>query len=171
MKKVIAVLLVLLLLSGLGYLVAGIIKTNKFKKEATAKTQYLPALEFQQLNGKRFNNDSLQAGQTTVVYYYSPDCEHCQYEAGEIGKNLPQFQRASLVMVSTADSTAVAAFAAQYGLAKQPNIHFLLDKNGSFYKTFGTALVPSFFVYNGQQQLVQKFSGEIKIDAIAKLIQ
>jgi peroxiredoxin len=171
MRKVMAILLVLLLLSGLGYLVAGIIKTNKFKNEATAKTQLLPTLDFKQLSGKRFGNDSLPAGQPTVVYYYSPDCEHCQYEAGEIQKNLAQFQRATLVMVSTADSAAVAKFAAQYGLAKQPNIHFLLDSKGAFYKTFGTALVPSFFVYNGQHELVQKFAGETKIDAITKLIQ
>lgn len=171
MRKLIAVLLVLLLLSGLGYLVAGIIKTNKFKNETAAKTQLLPTLDFKQLSGERFGNDRLPAGQSTVVYYYSPDCEHCQYEAGEIQKNIAQFQRATLVMVSTADSAAVSTFAAKYGLAKQRNIHFLLDSEGTFYKTFGTAQAPSFFVYNEQQQLVQKFAGETKIDAITKLIQ
>lgn len=171
MRKVIAILLVLLLLAGLGYLVAGIVKTNKLKKAATANTQVLPRLDLIQLNGKHFVNDSLQAGLPIIVYYYSPDCEHCQYEAGEIQKKLSQFQRATFVLVSTADSAAIAAFAHQYGLASLPHFHFLRDVNGAFYRTFGTTVVPSFFVYNEQQQLVQKFSGETKIEAIIKLFQ
>jgi peroxiredoxin len=171
MKKIIAITIVLAILGSLGYLVANIVRTEKTKKQAAAATQMLPSLGFASANGKPFHNDSLRPGTPTVVYHFAPDCEHCQYEAAEIQKNIQGFAQASLVMVTAADSLAATAFARQYGLMGRHNVHLLLDRQQRFYKTFGTAAVPCFFVYNKSRQLVQKITGEIRIEAVTQLLQ
>jgi len=68
-------------------------------------------------------------------------------------------------MITIADSNSVARFTRDYQLNRMTNIILLRDTKFQFYKIFGTASVPSFFIYENQK-LVKKIIGETKIETL-----
>lgn len=100
-----------------------------------------------------------------IFNFFSPTCQHCQYMATEYLKNKTQLKNINIIMVTVADSSSVAKFSNDYQLNTLPNIILLRDTKFQFYKIFGTATVPSFFIYENQK-LVKKIIGETKIENI-----
>jgi len=165
-------LLLCLSLVGLGLLyLAGIIP-RKLREQAQRqeRTKSLPAFQFLKLDRTTFSSAQLSAAQASVIIYFNPDCEHCQYEARAIRDSLHRFAEVNVLLISDEPIARLQAFAKEYDLANQPNIHILYDGERKFKVLFGTSLVPSIFIYNRQQQLVKQFKGETKIEAILKYL-
>lgn len=140
------------------------------KDEVNAHIQSLPSLIGYSINGTATNIQDLSSGNATVVIYFSPDCEHCQYEASALKKNIASFHRVQIIMITRAGPDEIKAFEKSYGLYGIPFIHFLWDRDDLFSKTFGTMEFPSIFVYNKDYKLVKRYIGETKIAAIVKVI-
>ena len=80
--------------------------------------------------------------------------------AGELNK-------LQILMVTIADSATTKLFAQTYKLDSIPAITILLDNKRTFASTFGTTMLPSFFIYkNGQ--LISKYFGETKMETLLK---
>ncbi len=104
----------------------------------------------------------------TIVLFFSPDCEHCQYEAEAIFKQKEQFANTNLWWVSTADGLVIKTFTQKYGLENLPNMYFAHLSNQKVYQTFGSIAIPHIFIYDRQQNLQKEFKGETKIEALLK---
>jgi len=116
--------------------------------------------------------DEFNPEQPTVIIYFHPECEHCQYEASEIGSSSDKFEKANMILITPDDSTVrVEAFAIKYHLWNVDNLVILLDRSKTFKKYFGTAVVPSLFVYGSDKHLIKLFKGEIQMKAILDCIQ
>jgi hypothetical protein len=72
----------------------------------------------------------------------------------------------TILMVTVSDSASALQFYADYELNKLPNIILLHDKKFNFPKTFGTGVVPSFFIYQ-KNKLMKKIIGETKIENLS----
>ena len=152
----------LLLMSWLGYTSY---QKIQWKTAAEKMVQRLPRFTFYTLEGKPFTGASVPPGYTAVVIgHFDPDCDHCQYMAGQINSHPTLFTHTFFVMATSADSGLVHHFAQRYQWVGRENIRVVLDKSQSFYKSFGTAMVPFFFVYNQDGALKKKIPGEIKIE-------
>lgn len=101
-----------------------------------------------------------------IVIYFSPTCEHCQYEAQEIRKHIETFGDTQILMISSDDSLSIKKFAADYQLDSLSNVQFLHLPNEQIFETFGSASVPRILIYNQKGNLVKDFKGEVKIAII-----
>ncbi|MFA6947141.1 MAG: redoxin domain-containing protein [Pedobacter sp.] len=115
--------------------------------------------------------DGFNPNQPTVIIYFNPECDHCQYEATEIGRQPERFAKANMILITPYDSTKrIEAFADKYKLWQVDNLVVLLDRNFQFKKYFGTSVFPSVFIYGANKRLLKQFIGEVKMEAVLKII-
>ena len=158
-KIFISVILIVILVSCL-LLLNKINEKNK-AESIIAKT---PEFSFLTLDNHSFSDKNIENSKSRLILnHFSPNCEHCQYMAGEFIKDSQKLKDVQILMITSADSASVAKFNSEYKLSLLPNIIILRDTNYQFQKTFGTGVVPSFFIYE-QNKLVKKVIGETIID-------
>lgn len=169
MKKNVLFALAIVLISFTGYLLYKIVKTKQQNDVVKTNKQTLPNFSFYNLDSVVTNNSFIKEGKPICVFYFNADCEHCQYEAKEIKKNIVLFKNAQIVMVSFNTKVDIKKFIQQYGL-NYPNITFLQDPKYQFATWFGKTSVPAVYIYNAQHKLVKEYHGETKIEAIIKYL-
>lgn len=129
MKKLLKYLVGIVLLTVVSLLVVRTYQSYKTKKESGAKIQTLQHCSFESLNGGQTWIDGFNPDQPTVIIYFHPECEHCQYEASEIGKEAERFAKANMILITSDDSTKrVEAFAIKYRLWEVDNLAILIDR-------------------------------------------
>jgi len=171
MKKLLKYLVGIVLLTVASFLVLHTYQSYKTKKESGAKIQTLQHCSFESVNGGQTYIDGFNPEQPTVIVYFHPECEHCQYEASEIGKQAERFGKVNMIMVTPDDSTKrVEAFAIKYRLWEVDNLAILLDRKNQFKNQFGASVIPSVFIYGSNKKLLKMYKGETKIDAIINSI-
>ena len=161
----------LLIASAIGYFTIKIVVGYKMKKEAEERILNLPDAIFKNTQGSLVSLLAFDHSKPVVIIYFHPDCEHCQYEAGEVARNASAFQNCQLIMVSATDSIPkVEKFTSDYHLREVDNIQLLVDGHGQFKKVFGKAILPSVYIYDKTRKLKRKFLGEVKIEAVIAAI-
>jgi len=142
-------------------------KYNQNKAIALQK-QTLPNFQLYDQNLDHFSGGQLKKATPVCIFYYNADCEHCQYEATQIKKNITAFNNTQILMVSVNKPEEVTKFAKTYNLDQYPHITWLYDKDYNFYKWFGNTPTPSVFIYNSQHKLLKEYKGEVKIELVLK---
>lgn len=170
MKQVIRLFIIVALsISGV-WLGKKIVQTYKHKKVSEQQIQTLPHACFESLEGKTICIDEFNPEKPLVLVYFHPECEHCQYEAQEIGQNTEAFSNCQLLMVTYDDSLQrVKNFCETYHLWEIDNIVVLIDAENQFKKVFGKAVVPSVYIYKNRK-LKKQFLGETKLETIIEII-
>ena len=158
-KIFISVVLIVILVSCLLLL-----KKINEKNRAESIIAKTPEFSFLTLDNHSFSDKNIENRKSRLILnHFNPNCEHCQYMAGEFIKDSQKLKDVQILMITSADSASVAKFNGDYKLSLLPNIIILRDTNYQFQKTFGTGIVPSFFIYE-QNKLVKKVIGETIID-------
>ncbi len=167
MRKFFKYLIIIFLLGAGGWLGTRTYQRYQSKKESEQRVQTLQHVGFESLAGGKVYLDEFDRQKPTVIIYFNPACEHCQYEATEIGRRAEQFGKVNTILVTPEPSVEkVKAFAQTYHLNEVDNLAILLDKDKQFIRYFGTAVFPSVFIYSANQKLVKSYKGEVKIEAI-----
>lgn len=128
----------------------------------------LPNFEMRGLDNKVVSAEQLAAGKPTVLVFFKPDCEHCQREAEQIGRLKASFAHTNLLMVSWDELPEIRKFAEKYGL-QEPVRLYQINPN-TLAQLFGTIQLPSAYVYDANQNLIQQFSGETRVEAILSYV-
>jgi peroxiredoxin len=118
-------------------------------------------------DGSQFMAKSLQG--KVILFFFQPDCDHCQREAAQISEHLPAFRDYSLYFISTAPMPQITQFAKEYRLSGT-NVHFAQTRLENILSALGPIQAPSMFVYSQEGRLVQKFDGETDINLILRSI-
>lgn len=141
------------------------------KRRIIRARENLPDAVFTSLLEEQVNLHDFGNLKPIVIIYFHPECEHCRYEAAEIGQHAGDFEKCQLIMVTPDDSLPrIEAFCEQYQLGEVDNIEILTDKHNRFREVFGKTAIPSVFIYNSGGKLVRVFSGETKTEAIINSI-
>ena len=103
----------------------------------------------------------------TMVMVFSPDCDHCQQATEDLLKNMEQFKKVQIVMVTFANFGMIKPFYDVYHLNRYPNILVGYDPAymlGTFYnvKNF-----PAVFLYDKKGKLITGFEGSKSFSEIA----
>ena len=170
MKKILAFFLVVILGGSISYMVYHIIRVKKKTDIANQNKQQLPGFTFFDLNGTKKGSEIVKQGLPVVIIYFNNDCEHCQQEAKQLNANMPMLNGAQIIMISFNTADEIRQYAKNYQLDRYKQVTFLRDKDYKFTHWFGNCSIPSVFVYNAQHRLVKEFYGEVKVEAIKKLI-
>jgi thiol-disulfide isomerase/thioredoxin len=107
---------------------------------------------------------------TSIIIYFNTDCDHCQYEATEIQKNMSQFGNAQLLLLSIEPLANIRKFIKTYRLEGFSNLQVGQISGKTAVETFGFKSVPHILIYNAENQLVKEYKGETKIEAILKYL-
>jgi len=171
MKQVVKYLIILFVLTTGGWLITHIMKSYQVKKEIENRIQTLQHCSFKTTNGSEVFVDSFNPHQYTVIMYFHPECEHCQYEASQIGLNAPLFEKVNMILITPDDSLKrIDDFAISYHLWDVDNLTILVDRDNRFVSYFGASLIPSVFIYGLDKRLLRMFKGEVKIKILLDLI-
>ncbi|MCX6219805.1 MAG: redoxin domain-containing protein [Bacteroidia bacterium] len=171
MRNFVKYLVGFVLLAIAGWLIKHTFHSYRVKKEATEKIQTLQHCCFESLHGGQTCLDGFNPNQPTVIIYFSPECEHCQYEATEIGRQPERFAKANMILITPDDSAKrIEAFADKYKLWQVDNMVILYDRKSQFRKYFGTSVFPSVFIYGTDKRLLKQFIGEVKMETVLKII-
>lgn len=174
MKRLIFLALVgmiLLAVAALGY---KIVRVSAEKDTVALRIRTLPDFRFFTDSMGAITPARVPPEKALVIIHFLPDCHFCQGEAKELAANAALFGGAHILWVSAAGSKQIRDFGAWYGLANLPSYTLSRDSLRSFGQTFGTASVPTTFVYSalrdGKRSLLKQFTGETSAEAIRKAI-
>ncbi len=124
----------------------------------------LPNFQVTDLNGKNFTTADLPKDKPTVVVIFHPDCEHCQAEATELKDHQEELKKANFLMLTWDAIPKIKGFMDKYQL-KDPIIAAQINPM-TLAQVYGELSLPTIFIYNAKQELVQQVNGEGKVDAI-----
>jgi len=145
-------------------------QTLQHKKEIVTKMQQLPTVSLRGLDSTEVT--LIQKQQPTVLFYFDPHCEHCQHEAKELKKQSQAFKNAQLLWLSTERLWVLREFEKEYALQKMiPSLTIAQISPQEADKQFGFRTVPTILIYDAEGNLVKKYVGETKIEAIVKYIK
>jgi peroxiredoxin len=172
MKKRITLMLFCILIIAILYLISIVVlRKNHSREKLKSFITTLPNINFNDIRGDTVNNTKLLGNTPSVFVAFNPECEHCQYEAKSINERYNDLQNLNLIMFTIANDSMTKAFSKQYGLDSLKNIRIISDTTKEMEKIFDVKTIPTVFIYNAQNQLVKRYNGETKIEAILKNLQ
>lgn len=171
MKKYLKIILPILFIGVIGFLIFQIASKINHKKEVAEKIKTIPNFNFQNINGRRFTNESLIKNTSTLFVYFNSECEFCNEEAEMIKENVEKFKNFQLIFISIEKPELIKSFATKHKLNECDKINFLSDTQVSFAPTFDVKSLPCLVLYDKDQQLIEKIKGQIKPEVLIKKLE
>lgn len=169
-KKILIVALITSVVGVVTWLMLQSYQTLQHKKEMETKMKHLPQISLMGLDSTTIT--LTPKNQPTVLFYFDPHCEHCQQEAKELKKQAQAFQGAQLLWLSTERLWVQREFEKEYELQKgfsSLTIAQISPQDAD--KQFGFRTVPTILIYDSKGNLVKKYVGETKMEAIVKYLK
>ena len=117
-----------------------------------------------------FTRAELAKRKPTLIFIFSPDCEHCQQETRALITNIRLFKKAQIIMASPLEHHLLKKFYEEYKIADHPNIIMGRDPSyffGTFYKV---KTLPAIFLYDKKGNFLKAFDRIIPVQKIAELL-
>lgn len=117
-----------------------------------------------------FTRGDLDKRKSTLIFIFSPDCDHCQQETKALIANINLFKKAQIIMASPLEHHLLKKFYEENKIADHPNIIMGRDPSyffGTFYKVKS---FPAIFLYNKKGDFVKAFDGTMPVQEIAKFL-
>lgn len=80
------------------------------KKQVETNLQTLPSVSVSGLDSTQFSVFEWADNQAVIIFYFDPNCEHCQSEAQALKKQAEAFKEVKLLWVSVARLADLRAF-------------------------------------------------------------
>lgn len=117
-----------------------------------------------------FTKYDLKKKKLTVIFIFSPDCDHCLHATEDLLANYKQFKKAQIVMATSLSFPHVQKFYRDFKIAEYPNIKVGLD-NTYFLNTFyNVKSYPAIFVYDKKGKFKAAFDSGSKFEKIAQAL-
>jgi len=169
MKKALFAILILSILTTLGFMGHSIMNKLELKKKLEKQTP-VPEFAFETIGGQSFGKSNLISDVPVMIMYVNPTCDDCYLEIKNLLENINLFEDAQILMVSSNDMKLIKEFATYFDLQNYPQIKILRCDRERFVQDFGSAVPPSVFVYNKHHRLAKYFKGGAKMTLIHKVM-
>lgn len=166
-KKFILFTLLTLVSTGVVWMGYSSIQKIALKKQVAESLKTMPIFR---ANNQDSTQIKLIEKTPTAIIYFNTDCDHCQYEATQIQKNMGQFKDSQILMLSIEPLANIRKFIKTYRLEGFSNLQVGQITGKTAVETFGFKSVPHILIYNTENQLVKEYKGETKIEAILKYL-
>lgn len=130
----------------------------------------IPNIQLQSIDNEAINLKFV-SGKVKYLIFFDSFCEHCQAEANAIQKNIIEFEKAEIIFISIQKMRNINIFADEYNLKNISNVNFAQINPEVLSKEFGNMGFPTIFIYNIENELVDKISGEIKVEKLTKYLE
>ena len=140
------------------------------KRETAKRIEVLPEFDFKTLDEQIFHRENIPNDIPAALIYFNTSCPHCNAEIEEILTNATLLDSVYFLMISRQKPELLLQFVQEKQLAGWKNIAVVADTQDLFPKTFGTAIVPTLFLYEKNRRLIKVFKGEASVIAIRKAL-
>ncbi len=168
-RKIITAFLILLTSLVSVHFVLSTIKKVNSSQSIKEHIKYFPRFILKSINDTLFNSETITKGPVIIIFFH-PGCEHCQYEIKEITTDEYLIDKTHIILVSNAPDDEIKKFYYDNELDKYQKITLLIDSSYKLSDIFGLRSVPLTCIYSKELILVKYFKGEVKPDAIVKIL-
>lgn len=141
------------------------------KEQIKAATQQLTDVQLLALDSIAFDLTKSVGNRVVVLFFFHPDCEHCQSEAKQVRENAQALSTTKLIWISTENLDHLREFDEKFKLSQsiEKLVVAKIDPVIANEK-FGVRTFPTVFIYDAAGNLIKKYTGETKIEAILKYL-
>ncbi len=169
-KKKVALITIFLSFILFGCFITQIIKISNKHRDLNLSMNDVEKLELDKDSKAIFKNFQQNSTYSKVLIAFNPDCEHCQQEAIDVYEHRSDLKNVYLFFVANSKSKDISDFAEKFKLKNLKNVNLVKDTKNILADSFGVKSIPTIFIYNKDNQLIKRFDGETKIDAILKYV-
>ena len=119
------------------------------------------------LSGREFQFVPGSAKKTII--YFSPDCESCIYEVGEISKHQQLFNQFQLYFLSDHSREKIRSFISKTNFQNHQQV-FLYDSNSLFRAQHKIRLYPTILLGDNKGKIKRRVEGEMKIERLLSIL-
>lgn len=95
-----------------------------------------------------------------MLFYFSPDCEHCQKETVDILAHIKEFDGLRMYFITSDDFSRLKVYDDYYKMYNYPQITLGRDFRNSFAKTYDVLTPPYSVIYDKGKRIQAVFAGE-----------
>lgn len=117
-----------------------------------------------------FNTYNVEEGKPTILFFFSPDCDHCQMITDSLVKYMPEMKKADFYMFTFMPLSMLRPFAEQHGLNSLKNVTVGKDYDFFFPMYYKAETVPWLVVYDRKKRLVKAWNGGVKMPELIRML-
>jgi thiol-disulfide isomerase/thioredoxin len=117
-----------------------------------------------------FNTGNIRQGKVSVLFYFSPDCEHCQKETVDLLKHMPALKNVQFYFVTNDPLDRLKVYNSYYKIFRHLNIIIGRDYTFFFLRYFKGATPPYLIIYDKNKRQRAVFKGESNISDVVSFI-
>ncbi len=166
MRKILLIILTLVLFSAIAYLGYSILQKDKQEEIVQEQISQLPDFTLSDVEGNSHSLKRIAGNKSTLVVYFNSTCEICQMELNSLSKRIKEFEAYNLIFVTVEPPEEIKGFITELQLESRKNVHFLVDSEMEVAGYYGVKGVPALFIYDSTGNLVDSYTGPVKVDLI-----
>jgi peroxiredoxin len=143
-----------------------------WQESNTKNYQNLPSLNVLALDSSTvLNTKDLRKNRPIIIFYFSPDCEHCEAETVDLLSNMQFLTNAQIFFLSPAVVGDIVKFSHIFHLERYANITIASDYQYQFYNEYKVRSFPLIVIYDRFGKLTKIYKGELEISSIARALK
>lgn len=133
------------------------------------KTPNIPSFSIQMPDSSWFNKANLPLKKPTLIFYFSPDCGHCQIETEELLTKMKELNNIQIVMITSRPFEDMINFAEHYKIKRFPAIKVGTDPARLVTRFYDVKFTPFSALYDKKGNLVKVYEKGIDIEELINL--
>jgi len=152
-------------------LLLALVLSAKVNGQGPAET--IPVFNFLKQDKSSFTNKNLATGKVLFFVFFDTECDHCQRAIADINRNVKEFNKTAVYLLSLDNKEKVNNFLNTFGpsLRGKSNITLLQDVNNEFVRKFRPRKYPSLFLFSSKRELLLYDDNEQNIFRFIQLIK
>lgn len=121
-----------------------------------------------------FSSKDIKKGKQTLIVLYSPTCIHCQLALNHFSNNYEEhLKNTQIILVSEYEAKDAIPFLKEHAsnFVNNKNVELLYDSNYEFAPTFQPTSIPTFYLFDKDQNLVTIKKGSVEANQIFKYLK
>ncbi len=121
-----------------------------------------------------FSSKGIKKGKQTLIVLYSPTCIHCQLALNHFSNNYEEhLKNTQIILVSEYEAKDALPFLKEHApnFVNNKNVELLYDSNYEFGPTFQPTSIPTFYLFDKDQNLVTIKKGSVEANQIFKYLK
>jgi hypothetical protein len=118
-----------------------------------------------------FHSSDIPRGKKIILFYFDPDCEHCQNLTKSILTNYSSFSKAKIYLITRSPINKIISFDKYFQLSKYDNIILGKDYQYLYFENSHVSETPTLSIYNEEKKVIAILRGEAEMENLEALLK
>jgi thiol-disulfide isomerase/thioredoxin len=135
------------------------------------KLPFIPPFKILLADSTWYSKANLPAKKPVLIFYFSPDCGHCQLETEELISRLKYLKDLKIVMITSRPYEDMNTFAVHYKINRFPSIKIGTDLQRLVTNFYDVKFTPFSALYDKKGKLIKVYKDGIDWKELTSVIQ